>query len=95
MFTKTVQDRVVWETVYYRCTSKLRRMLVSNKIVLGKAYRRCSNYTSSLDLTHRHGFNGLGKDNCKRSRRALEFYAAYIRGLTVHLINFSIAYVNV
>ena len=36
------------------------------------ACRRCSNYIFILDLTH--GFNRLGKDNCKTGRESLKFW---------------------
>ena len=36
------------------------------------ACRRCSNYIFILDLTH--GFNRLGKDNCKTRRETFEFW---------------------
>ena len=59
------------EQSQYRETCKIRRTLVYDKIVAYSnvyvswisAWWRCSNYIFILDLTH--GFNGLGKDNCK------------------------------
>ena len=36
------------------------------------ACRRCSNYIFILDLIH--GFNRLGKDNCKAGRESLKFW---------------------
>ena len=75
----------------YRQTTNMSRTLVGNEIVdhsdvagaspVGAAPTK---YIFILDLTH--GFNGLGKDNCKTRRETFKiwvFGVTYIRGLTV------------
>ena len=63
----------------YRKTSYISHTLVGNKFVdhsdvVGAApvCRRCSNYIFILDLTP--GFNGLGKDHCKRRQDIFKFW---------------------
>ena len=53
-----------WDLVKYLKTSYISRTLVGYKIVDNSACRRCSNYIFILNLTP--GFNGFGKDHCKR-----------------------------
>ena len=60
----------------YHQISNISRTLVGNQIVWSLrcswsiAYRRCSNYIFILDWTH--GFNGLGKDNCKTGQETFK-----------------------
>ena len=58
----------------YCQTSNISCTLVGNKIVdhSDVVGRRCSNYIFILDLTH--GFNGLGKGNCKMKWEIFSFW---------------------
>ena len=58
--------------VKYHQTSNISYTLVGSKIIDPScACWRCSNYNFVLDWTH--GFNGLGKDNCKMKRETFKF----------------------
>ena len=65
----------VW--LQYSATVDIRCTLVGNKIVdytccWSTACRRCFNYIFIHDLTP--GFNGLGKDNCKKRWETFRFW---------------------
>ena len=70
---QTLQNNFDWCTQTYCQTSNISCTLVGNKNCWSLrcrwsiACRRCSNYIFIIDLTP--GFNGLGKDNCKTSKK--------------------------
>ena len=63
---------------YYRQVSNISRTLVGNEIVdhsdvVGASPVGAAPTTSSFS-TLTHGFNGLGKDNCKTRRKTFKFW---------------------